>query len=443
MKNCFLSLLLGLLLLLSVPAAAYADSADRAGTTDISGRAGTADSADHAGQEYSPPDASFPVRTISGFAPLPDRVFSCPREEKPSLADLVRRFPETLAVTLDGKPASLPVSWVCVGGGYEDTDFYYYQFSPVWDTSLYAFPGDSTANGAPSGTIPYIGVFLTPGDGASVTNGTSLLAVTNSSYEEEIFQYLTENMELPSAAACGIMANLYAESGFLPANLQNTFERKLGFTDASYTEAVDSGAYDNFVHDGAGYGLCQWTYWSRKQGLLDLAQNRSVSIGDLHTQLDYMRSELSSTYFRPAGSDRSVSLFRYLLSVPDTGAGACDAAVQFCMQFEKPANKEAVSAARGNLARDTYWAEYGPPSYFRYSHTDGTVTASVRYEEPAWVVCTAYTTEGRFLSLQIEPYPGGGEASFVFSFDGAEAASFKVLLLDEAVRPLSASEPEP
>jgi len=37
------------------------------------------------------------------------------------------------------------------------------------------------------------------------------------------------------------MGNLYAESGLKPENLQNTCERKLGFTDAGYTVAVDNG----------------------------------------------------------------------------------------------------------------------------------------------------------------------------------------------------------
>ncbi len=43
-------------------------------------------------------------------------------------------------------------------------------------------------------------------------------------------------------------------------------------TDTTYTAAVDSGSYTNFVHDSAGYGLAQWTYHSRKQALLDFAR---------------------------------------------------------------------------------------------------------------------------------------------------------------------------
>ena len=62
----------------------------------------------------------------------------------------------------------------------------------------------------------------------------------------------------------GLMGNLYAESGLKPTNLQNTFEKKLGYTDAEYTAAVDQKLYTNFVNDSAGYGLAQWTYYSRK-----------------------------------------------------------------------------------------------------------------------------------------------------------------------------------
>ena len=63
----------------------------------------------------------------------------------------------------------------------------------------------------------------------------------------------------------GLMANLFAESALNPKNLQNSYEKSLGYTDETYTAAVDSGKYTNFVHDSAGYGLAQWTYWSRKQ----------------------------------------------------------------------------------------------------------------------------------------------------------------------------------
>ena len=111
------------------------------------------------------------------------------------------------------------------------------------------------------------------------------------------------------------MGNLYAESGFIPNNLQSSYERKLKMTDAEYTEAVDSGAYDNFVRDAAGYGLAQWTFWSRKEALLSFARERNASIGDLSMQLDYLWYELSVKY--PPAYPKEIyppfSLRQYLL----------------------------------------------------------------------------------------------------------------------------------
>ena len=94
----------------------------------------------------------------------------------------------------------------------------------------------------------------------------------------------------------GLMGNLYAESALNSKNLQQSFEKKLGYTDDSYTEAVDSGRYQGFVRDGAGYGLAQWTYWSRKEALLAYANHCGVSIGDLDMQMCFLALELRTNY---------------------------------------------------------------------------------------------------------------------------------------------------
>ena len=72
--------------------------------------------------------------------------------------------------------------------------------------------------------------------------------------EAKIWSFL-KGKGLSDCGAAGLMGNLYAESGLKPTNLQNTYEKKLGLSDADYTAQVDSGAYSNFVHDSAGYGL--------------------------------------------------------------------------------------------------------------------------------------------------------------------------------------------
>lgn len=124
----------------------------------------------------------------------------------------------------------------------------------------------------------------------------------------------------------GLMGNFYAESQLNPKNLQNSYEKKLGFTDESYTAAVDSGSYKNFVHDGAGYGLHQCTYWSRKQAMLEYHQGKGKSIGDLETQKEFIYKELSESF--PA-----------VLKVLKTAASIREASDAVLLNFERPADQ--------------------------------------------------------------------------------------------------------
>ena len=66
--------------------------------------------------------------------------------------------------------------------------------------------------------------------------------LTGATNEEKIWNYLV-GKGLSKAGAAGLMGNLNAESALNPKNLQNSYERTLGYTDDSYTAAVDSGSY--------------------------------------------------------------------------------------------------------------------------------------------------------------------------------------------------------
>ena len=123
-------------------------------------------------------------------------------------------------------------------------------------------------------------------------------------------------------AIAGIMGNLEAESGLIPNNLQNTYNKSFGLTDSEYTEAVDKGTYDNFINDSAGYGLAQWTYYSRKQNLLNLIKQRKVSVADLPTQLDFLNYELGQYG---------------LIDKLNSSKSVADASTIMLQQFEKPA----------------------------------------------------------------------------------------------------------
>ena len=120
--------------------------------------------------------------------------------------------------------------------------------------------------------------------------------LTESGRAQVIWDFLSKECGLNDYATAGVMGNLYAESGLNPRNLQNGFEKKFGMNDDQYTEAVDDGTYlkETFFKDKAGYGLAQWTFWSRKNGLYEYIKSKGKSIGDLRSQLEYFWKEISS-----------------------------------------------------------------------------------------------------------------------------------------------------
>lgn len=93
---------------------------------------------------------------------------------------------------------------------------------------------------------------------------------------------------LTAEGACGLMGNMMAESG-MKANIAQRGMTSL--SDEAYTESADHGIID-FAHDAVGYGLCQWTFSTRKAALLAFAKNRDVSVGDEAMQVIFCLSEL-------------------------------------------------------------------------------------------------------------------------------------------------------
>ncbi len=149
--------------------------------------------------------------------------------------------------------------------------------------------------------------------------------------DEKIWAYL-KAQGLNDFGIAGLMGNLQAESGLTPKNLQNSFENApaktggVGYTDESYTAAVDSGAYAGFVTDRAGYGLAQWTYPTRKQALLNFVKTMRRSIGDLEAQLGFLVTELAGSFPR-------------VLAVLKSATSVQEASDCVLLDFERPADK--------------------------------------------------------------------------------------------------------
>lgn len=171
----------------------------------------------------------------------------------------------------------------------------------------------------------------------------------------KIWEYLMERIGNPFGVA-GLMGNLKAESNLKPMNLQNSFENKLGYTDETYTAAVDNGSYGGFIFDGAGYGIAQWTYWSRKTRLLSLARERGTSVGDLDLQLEVLWAELQA--------------YKGVLEVLRGAQSVREASDVVLTKYERPADQgEAVRLSR---------AAYGQTIYDRFEGGITVATANER-----------------------------------------------------------------
>ena len=170
------------------------------------------------------------------------------------------------------------------------------------------------------------------------------MGLSGSTTEEKIWNFL-KSKGLNSFAIAGLMGNLYAESGLNPKNLQNSYEKKLGYTDETYTAAVDCGKYTNFAKDAAGYGLAQWTYHTRKAALLAYARSMGKSVGDLETQLGFLMKELTGNY---AG----------VLSELKRASSVLAASNTVLMKFERPADQsESVQKKRAGYGQ-TYFDKF-------------------------------------------------------------------------------------
>lgn len=178
---------------------------------------------------------------------------------------------------------------------------------------------------------------------------TQAFASGNSDY---VYQFLTTELGLNSAAACGVLANIEKESDFNPT-------LSVLDTNGKYT-----------------LGICQWN-GGRKTALENYAGSMSSTI---EWQLKFLKHELAT-------SEKNAWTNMNLRSIPNTQEGAGVAAGRWARYFERcaayycPVNKTGSMYAdcgscryqygeRMNLAEGKYWSMYGDGSSYSYSASD-------------------------------------------------------------------------
>jgi len=154
---------------------------------------------------------------------------------------------------------------------------------------------------------------------------------------KKIWDYIQSHTRNEFGTAA-LMGNLMAESSLNPKCVT-------GIKDPDYVSKADSGTID-FIHDGHAFGLAQWCYYTRKEGLLNCAKSKHKSIGDLEMQLSYLVEEISTKYKSVWAAVTGATNIRTASDV-------------ILLKYEKPANtSETVKQRR---------AAYGQQFFSRYS----------------------------------------------------------------------------
>lgn len=139
--------------------------------------------------------------------------------------------------------------------------------------------------------------------------------------ERQVYEYLTGELKLSNAAACGVLANIEHESSFQPTILGDR---------------------------GTSFGLCQW-HNERFTALRSYCAALKLDYRTVEGQLAYLKYELGTNY---------TTLLLTLQAIDNTPDGAYQAAYLWCVRFEKPSDTQNKAVARGELARSKYWVRY-------------------------------------------------------------------------------------
>lgn len=144
-----------------------------------------------------------------------------------------------------------------------------------------------------------------------------------------VYRFLTEEMQLNSAAASGVIANMISESGIRTTALGD---------------------------NGSSYGLCQW-HNERWDKLSQYASFYGKPMEDIETQLHFFMEETVSDY---------PELYQELLEVDDSELGAYRAGYIMSECYERPLAAEAAAENRGAASASLFSQDR---KYYEYSDT--------------------------------------------------------------------------
>lgn len=144
--------------------------------------------------------------------------------------------------------------------------------------------------------------------------------------EKTVYEFLKSELGLNNAEACGVLANIYGESRFVPT-----------------ASCIDVDGYES-------YGLCQW-HVTRLQALKNFCEEKDLDYETVEGQLQYLKYELTTS---------EKFAYSMILGLPDNENGAYTAGYNWCRYFGRGASS--LYEYRGNLSKSMFWPKYGDPT---------------------------------------------------------------------------------
>lgn len=144
---------------------------------------------------------------------------------------------------------------------------------------------------------------------------------------QTIYDQLRAN-GLTETGALAMLGNWDCESNCESVRVENDFSQNHTLS-KQYVSDIDSNkiSRDQFQHDRKGFGLAQWTFYTRKAGLWDFCRNyKHCSVGNEAAQVEYAIREMPS---------EAPGLLEELKTSNDLYKCTDDV----CCKFEKPAVK--------------------------------------------------------------------------------------------------------
>ena len=189
------------------------------------------------------------------------------------------------------------------------------------------------------------------------------LGIDEKKNAQDAMEFFTKKAGYTEEGAAGLMGNLFAESRLNPSNVQDN----MGYSDEEYLQAIKNGEVD-FVNDGRGFGIAQWTDASRKQKLLEYAAETGRPINDLQMQLEFLQKEMEENYSGVADTLKSTNDIR-------------EASDKVLHEFESPEDQsEEVEIYRAGQG-ESVLSEYNKNHWADAPEEEDLPTSDTDYEE--------------------------------------------------------------